>query len=199
MLKRKQAYVESTEEKKRERKKKMVDPEAVLRASSTLQEALRQAMEIQAGIMQLIQDIIRRSAAMQEAIRRSTMGIQAAARYHEEIHRRVAQVYKELLYPSQAMRALMEAQKNAQRLAEQYVKIQNMIQRSVPTVTLIPELKAITPRSERAIQSLYNYIAILEAELAKKEEELARKDEKIRELIRLLKEGKKELKEKYIA
>ena len=191
-----------TAEKKRQKKK--IDPKAVLRASSAIQEALTRATEMQAALMKssVIQDTMRAQATMQEAIRRSTMGIQAMARYHDEINRRIAriaQVSLESFYRPQAMKGLMEVRQSAQRLVEQYVKIQDMVQRSVPKLALIPELEAIPPRSERAIQSLYNYIAILEAELARKEEELAKNDKEIRELIRLLKEGKKEFKEKYIA
>ena len=189
-----------TEEKKREKKMKRIDPKTVLKASTAVQEALLRATEIQATLMRssVMQHTVTVVAGMQEAIKRSRMEIQAMARYHEEINRRMALIYEELFGPSEVMRSLMEAQKNAQRLTAQYVKVQDMIQRSMPTAALIPELRAITIRSKRAIQSLYNYIAILEAELARKEEELVKKDEKIRELIRLLKEGKKELKEKYI-
>jgi len=189
------------EEKKQEVKKKKIDPKAVQRASSAVQEALLSTAEIQATMMQslAIQDAMRGLIAMQEAIKRSTIGIQAMARYYHEINRRMVQVSLEIFYPYQAMKALMEARENTQRLAQQYVKIREMLQRPVPTLALIPELKAIPLRSERAIQSLYNYIAILEAELAKREKELAKKDERIRELIELLKEGKKELKGKYVA
>ena len=81
-----------TEEKKREKKK--IDPKVVLGISSALQEALRRTTEIQDAMRTslAIQDAMRGLATVQEAIRRSTMGIQAMARYHEEINRRMAQV-----------------------------------------------------------------------------------------------------------
>ena len=185
-------------ERERE-KKKRIDPKAFLSTSTALQEALLRATERQTTLIRateirfpVIPDSMRVAL---EAVRQCTFG-EVMARC-EEINKRLGQIA--LFYTSQSMGAVIEARKNVQGLAQHYVKVQDMIQRSMPTSALIPELKAIPIRSERAIKSLYNYIAVLEADLARKDEELVKKDKKIRELIRLLKEGKNELKEKYIA
>ena len=189
-----------TEETKRKGKEKkgrrVILPELI-----GIQTALQQSAAMHVAMMQssAIQNVLRERALMQETIMQSTMWIQAMARYQEEINRRLEEVARRLFYPSfQAMKAVMEARKNIQNVVQQYANVQEMIKRSVPTLALVSEIKAISPRSERAVQSLYNYIAILEAELAKKDEELAKKDKKISELIKLLKEAKKELEEKYV-
>jgi hypothetical protein len=72
---------------------------------------------------------------------------------------------------SQVFKGLTTYEKNVRQLSEQFARVQQMLQKSVPIPSITTEIKALPLRIDETVKSLLNYITLLERELEKKEVE----------------------------
>jgi hypothetical protein len=72
---------------------------------------------------------------------------------------------------SQVFKGLTTYEKNVRQLSEQFARVQQMLQKSVPIPSITTEIKALPLRIDETVKSLLNYITLLERELEKKQVE----------------------------
>jgi len=186
----------SDENEKKKQKKKAL---SVLGQNSQILQSLSSAVEIQMALSQSALSSIAKmanSSVMQQALRAMT-----AVSATQEMIIKMANEQASLLQTLQAspiIRAVAEYQKITKRLAEMYSEIYRMTNfASIDVIKkpILPKISAnideIPSQTNKSVQSLLNYISILERELAREKEEN-------KELRRILADRRKEL-EKYVA
>ena len=176
--------------KKKEKKK----PKSVLENLSGIQLALSEASRAYKAIMDTsAMQAILASAKISKIIAQSTTGLRTIMETQMQLQKMVMEQARILRASqvSQALKTISAYRESARKLAEQYSRIQQMVQISAPLTSLETEIRAIPSRTDRAIKSLLNYIAFLERELSKEKA-------KNKELLRILEELRKDVKRRYV-
>lgn len=185
-----------SEEKKEEEKKKEKKT-TVLDRYASIQTSLSQAMVAQSAILSsAIARQTMESARIAQAMSNSlgTIKMMEAITHMVRQQNAIAQVLQNAMQNSTVVRAMGIYENQARKLAESIATINQRIQ-SIPMKVVVPaiktELATIPRQTDVTVRTLENYIVALEKELAKEKA-------KNKELLALLEEKRKKLKNQYV-
>jgi hypothetical protein len=182
----------SKEEKKKEEKSQ---PQSIPDIFEWIRLALFETDKTQKTICNLssFQRITENSAGIASIFARSTEDLLALITANTEFLNLTMdqpRILEASQVSSQVFKGLTTYENNVRQLSEQFARVKEMIQTSVSIPILESEIETINLRAENSVNSLLNYIGLLERELKKRE--IENKD-----LLQRMDKVKKELRKQY--